>query len=755
MADIATAAQDTVKLAADAWQPDVGMVESILDAISFGIVVLDGDERVVLWSGWLEKVCGIASAAARGRQLVDIFPELAGGRVLGAVHSALRQGFPAVLSQSLNKAPFPLFGKVSPKGEKERIQQKINILPLPRADGTRYCLIEIFDVSLAVLREKVLGEQKKFLNTIVESAPECVMVLAADGSLVQINKSGLAMLEVASGEEARAAGFASFILPAQREGFAALARQVFAGVGGTLEFEIEGKARTRRWLEMNATPLSDAQGKVTALLAVSRDTTERLQQAAVDRLFHEIDQQILHGQSKQGLFEFICAEVARIFGYPFVWIGRKVAGGSVAISARGGSLEGAYFSDLDRLGVRWDSSALGQGPAGSAIRSGQTQVADTSDPGFAPWRAAAERHGLRAHLSIPLILRGEVFGSFTLSSRFEQNFRSAATVQRLSDIASRICVAQERAMDHEQLRLLQTALSTAANGVFITDKLGRIQWLNAAFVKMTGYSEEDALGATPRLLRLGSSDDGFFQEMLESIGNGEAWSGESVEKHKDGTAFNVRQTITPIRDGNGETTHFISILEDITATRSAEASIQRMAHYDYLTGLPNRALFADRLKHELARAKRSRDLLALMFLDLDYFKSVNDTHGHDVGDLLLKEVATRLTACVRESDTVARLAGDEFTIIVTGMTSRPDVALVAQKVIDAIAAPFVLGNLSLKGGVSVGISLFPEDGADDAGLLKCADIAMYAAKRGGRNDFRFFTDQNGQATLDLGSGMDS
>ncbi len=826
----------------------VALVEALMDVVSYGQIVLDADARVVLWSAWLEKVSGISTEAALGRTLLENFPELAGSRVQGAVDSALQDGFPSILSQSLNRSPFPLFAKISPTGPKQRIQQKINVLPLLKNQSPPCCLIEIFDVSLAVHREKTINEQKKFLNTILDSEPECVMVLAADGSVIQMNPAGLALFEVENLDELRQHGLLNFVLPAHQATFSAMVQRVFAGEHDRFEFKIEGRRGTRCWLDTNATPLRDAKGTVISMLAVGRDTTARrqaeattralidatqesaflldreggilainevaarrlgktsgelsgrnffallppdvaaarqaiaekvfstgkpanlqdvrngihfginvypvfdnaakvvsiavyatdvtetLQQSGVDRLFHQIDQQILHGHARQNLFQFICAEVARIFDYPFVWIGRKGANGTLTVAAWGGTEE-TYFSRLDAVGVRWDNTPLGQGPAGKATRSGQTQKVRGDAPEFAPWRTAAADHNLHACYSIPLILRGEVFGCFTLASSRDNTFDNPATVQRLADIASRICVAQERANDHEQLLLLQTALSTAANGVFITDKFGHIQWLNAAFITMTGYSEEEAIGATPRLLRIGTGDESLFEDLLASIGEGEAWNGETVERRKDGSKFSVRQTITPIRDANGETTHFISILEDITATREAEATIKHLAHYDVLTELPNRVLFNEYFRQAVALAKRSGDMLALMFIDLDHFKQVNDSHGHNIGDLLLQQVASRLKATVRESDTVSRLAGDEFTVLLPAVTTPTDAALVAEKLTAAFAKPFDIEGMDMQSGISIGIAVFPTDADNEAALLKCADLAMYAAKRAGRNRY--------------------
>ena len=179
------------------------------------------------------------------------------------------------------------------------------------------------------------------------------------------------------------------------------------------------------------------------------------------------------------------------------------------------------------------------------------------------------------------------------------SFDDPATVQRLGMIAGRICIALEMAMDQQQLRLLGTALASAGNGVFITDRRGHIQWLNQSFTRLTGYSAQEALGETPRIIKSGKQGADYYQKLWQTITAGEVWSSETVEKRKDGSEFTVQQTITPIRDAGEEVSHFISILEDITAQKVTEARIQHLAHHDALTDLPNRALFYDRLQQVL------------------------------------------------------------------------------------------------------------------------------------------------------------
>jgi len=489
--------------------------------------------------------------------------------------------------------------------------------------------------------------------------------------------------------------------------------------------------------ETSLYPVFDAEGKVSQVALYAADVTEQVQFRAIDTLFHEIDQQVLRGLPIQELMQFVCSEAVRLFGYSLAWIGKKEAGGSVSFSASAGKAS-EYYAELERIGVCWDDTPQGRGPAGMTIKTGNMQVFKITDPGFHAWHDAAKRANLHAIMGIPLIIRGEIYGAFILYSEREHAFDSPATTQRLTNIAGRICVALETAMDQEQLRLLGTALSSAGNGVFITDQLGYIKWINLAFTRLTGYGAEEAMGRKASILNSGKQDAAYYQELWETVLQGNIWSSETVERRKDGTLFTVQQTITPIRDDEGKITHFISILEDITAQKETAARIQHLAHYDALTALPNRSLFYDRLHQVLAHAKRNAQMSALMFIDLDRFKRVNDSLGHHVGDLLLQEVAQRIKACVRESDTVARLAGDEFTVLLPYVEKREAAAAVAEKIVAALTEPFLLDGHEVRSGGSIGIAIYPEDTSDHETLIKYADTAMYAAKEKGRNTFCFF-----------------
>lgn len=277
------------------------------------------------------------------------------------------------------------------------------------------------------------------------------------------------------------------------------------------------------------------------------------------------------------------------------------------------------------------------------------------------------------------------------------------------------------------------AIDANSDAVIITDNQGVIEYVNPAFTAMTGYTASEALGKTPRVLKSGRQDELFYRRLWAPLLAGAPWRGELVNQRKDGTLYCDLMTISPVKNADGQVVRFIAIHHDITQRKRMEEDLAQLAHFDRLTGLPNRALFVDRVERALAEARRSQNGFAVLYLDLDGFKAVNDQHGHDAGDALLREVAARIVGCVRDSDTVGRLGGDEFAVLLR-TASRPEgVAAVAQKIIEALAPPVQLDGYACRVGASVGIALHPDDGVNVDALLRSGDLAMYEAKRRGKN----------------------
>jgi len=290
-----------------------------------------------------------------------------------------------------------------------------------------------------------------------------------------------------------------------------------------------------------------------------------------------------------------------------------------------------------------------------------------------------------------------------------------------------------------ELRKLSRAINQSSNVVVITDTKSRIEYVNPKLTELTGYSANEVLGKKPSLWQAGDTPDAVYKDLWGNIKRGKEWRGEIKNKKKDGSYYWASESISVLRDDDGEITHYICIQEDVTNQKETESQLHYLAYYDNLTGLPNRRLFADRLQQAMKDADRKERLVAVLFVDLDQFKNINDSLGHETGDILLKEAAERLKNCVRVNDTVARLGGDEFTLVLSDMEHARNAMNVAENIIEAFSQPFDINNLSLFVTASIGITLYPLDDNDVDGLLKNADSAMYHAKDAGRNNFQFYS----------------
>lgn len=318
------------------------------------------------------------------------------------------------------------------------------------------------------------------------------------------------------------------------------------------------------------------------------------------------------------------------------------------------------------------------------------------------------------------------------------------TISRLSSAAgiefnAFIRDISKRREREKEWMLSETVFNTVDEAVMISDSENRIIRVNPAFTQITGYTAEEVVGKNPRLLSAGTHSPEFYLALWDSLNAHGSWRGEVKNRHKNGSFYIEWLSVKRLCDAKGEVVHYVAVFADISERKSAEAKVHRLAHHDPLTDLPNRTLFGDRLSQALATAQREKGRMALLFIDLDKFKPVNDTHGHHVGDLLLQEVAHRLLDGARASDTVARLGGDEFVVLLPMISGEADALAVATMIFDALELDFVIANLRLKIDASIGIALYPEHGLDETTLLKNADSAMYLAKQKGGAGIVFFS----------------
>ena len=337
------------------------------------------------------------------------------------------------------------------------------------------------------------------------------------------------------------------------------------------------------------------------------------------------------------------------------------------------------------------------------------------------------------------------------SSEFDASGKPLRSVGAVQDIT-------EQHLAAEQLRIAAATFETQ-EAIAVTDPDANILRVNRAFEVLSGYGAEEMIGKNPRILQSGRHNAAFYQAMWSALLDTGKWSGEIWDRRKNGEIYPKHMTITAIYDDRHQVTHYVAVSSDISQRKQAEADIHRLAFYDPLTSLPNRRLLMDRLRQAMAVSMRSRRHGAVLFLDMDHFKVINDTQGHAVGDLLLVEVAHRLQRCVREGDSVARLGGDEFVVVLEELSAQPDEAasqteLVAEKIRSELNQPCMLKNHECRTAPSIGIILFRGHLESVEDLLKHADVAMYQAKQAGRNTIRFF-DPLMQAALDKRASLEA
>jgi diguanylate cyclase (GGDEF)-like protein/PAS domain S-box-containing protein len=317
------------------------------------------------------------------------------------------------------------------------------------------------------------------------------------------------------------------------------------------------------------------------------------------------------------------------------------------------------------------------------------------------------------------------------------DFDDNGEVRGFSIMASEVTALKEV---EESLKLAACVFENTADGVLITDVDGAILSVNPAFIEITGYSAEEVIGKNPRILQSDRHDQAFYAEMWREIKNAGQWNGKIWNRRKDGSLYFERMTIRVVHDEDGKPVRYVSVFSDITDLWRKDEYIKHLAFHDVLTDLPNRAFLMEQLEQKLMLAKKKPCNLALMFLDLDGFKPINDQYGHNVGDDVLKEITKRLQALLRQSDTVARVGGDEFIFIINNLTKKNEITNIANRFISSINQAIEIHDKIIYVGASIGIAIFPGDGQTSFDLINNADTAMYAAKGSpGKNNVHFFS----------------
>ncbi|OIR10761.1 cyclic di-GMP phosphodiesterase Gmr [mine drainage metagenome] len=522
------------------------------------------------------------------------------------------------------------------------------------------------------------------------------------------------------------------------------------------------------WFELSVSRMQTSAAEEPHFIALARDITQRkANEAQILRLtklyaaLSQCNQAIVRCSDIDELFPIICRDAVNFGGMKMAWIG-MVDKQNKQVKAVASFGSGTEY--LESLQISTDANdPAGRGPTGTALRENRPYWCQDfiNDPATAPWHERGTRFGWGASASIPLLCRDAVVGVITLYAGEAYAFDEAARnllLEMAMDVSfalERFAGETERKRLEEDLLKLSLAVEQSPNSIVITDLDAKIEYANANFIRVTGYSLAELIGENPRIMQSGKTPKSTYEEMWAHLASGESWQGELCNKRKDGTEYFESVLISPVRQADGRLTHYLAIKEDITEKKRTEERIEKLVHFDQLTGLPNRTQLNERFKFALSLAQRSGEQLTVMFLDLDRFKDINDTLGHSVGDQLLMEVAARLKTTLREEDTISRQGGDEFILILPG-TDEKGAVHVATKLMEAISRPSQIERHELVATCSIGIAIYPYDGEDFETLSKNADTAMYRVKQDGRNAFRFFTPEmqaHSARALQLGNAL--
>lgn len=624
-------------------------------------------------------------------------------------------------------------------------------------DGQAYFFASSRNITERKKAELALRAREERYQTLFSRASEGISIISLNGDLIAVNES-CARTHGYTTAEMQGMRLTDLDSPAS----AALTKDRIQRIlaEGHLTFEVEHYHRdghifplevSASLVEIDGTPL---------IQAFNKDITER--KAAEEKIrfltrIHAVQSQInlalIESRDEPALFERVCRIVVELGDMQLAWIGLtdEKTGLLTPVAAHG---ERKDYLDNVVISSR-ASVPEGHGPSGIAFREERSVYIQSfqTEPTLDPWRDHIARFGWGACGAVPILRAGRSYGVMVFYHTRENVF-SDEIIELLDQAAvnigrglDRFDLERENLAAQESLRLAAMVYDNSSEAIMVTDAQNRIIAVNPAFTTMTGYAFEEVQGMNPRIFQSGRHDPAFYEDMWNELQSTGFWHGEIWDKRKDGNLHVKLVTINVIKDARGDIIRHVALFTDITSRKKVEELIWKQANFDALTDLPNRQMFRDRLEQEARKSDRSGRPLALMLIDLDRFKEVNDTLGHDQGDLLLVEAARRISDCVRKSDTVARLGGDEFIIILPDLADVARVERAAQSIIDALNEPFRLRANEVYVSASIGITVYRNDSKNIDELFRNVDQAMYVAKNAGRNRFAYFTADMQEAAL--------
>lgn len=612
---------------------------------------------------------------------------------------------------------------------------------LVSANATRFqgedCMIlTIHDITPLLSAQRTLLENEQRLRLITANVGDVIERLTPDGKILFASEAARAVLGY-DPKDMVGHNIIEFIHPDDDVDSLEFLDQVRASREASHVVRLIKRDGQIAWIESRGRAVVDEEGAVTEIITMSHDVTDRRRGEERERARHKVHESLARGRDLPSILNLVADYARSVCPDKACAIllmdqmGQKLVRGSAS------DIPG--FSDLIGLGFGVSNP---HSPVALAAKSKErVTVADlrTVTEQWPLFCRALGQHGFVSVWAEPIFdSRGKLIGGLALLGG-KVGLPDDRDQSLLAETSCLAALAIEQKRIEEELLMTATVYGNINEGIMVADANHKIISVNPAFSALTGYAPEEIIGQIHEFLVCDTDALASLAAMEEHVRNEGTWRGELWTRKKDGSQFLDRVTVTPMADPDGQSTRYISIHLDITEQKNAEERIWKQANFDALTNLPNRRLFRDRLSQEISRLSRLKDSLALLFIDLDKFKEINDTLGHEWGDHLLVEAAKRISNCVRQADTVARLGGDEFTVILPGLSESRRTDQVAQAIVDALRRPFMLNGQTLHISGSVGVTLFPADAEEIDELIRNADQAMYVAKGLGRNQFSYFT----------------
>lgn len=625
--------------------------------------------------------------------------------------------------------------------------------PLENASGLPHGhLLYMHDVTGYVATETTLRNTERLLRSLIDASPDFICLKDNKGRWLEANSSGLDLLQLpAEGYKKRTGPeLAEITHPILRNFLrhSNASDRMILSTGKTIrEQEVvplpKGGEKT---LDIIKVPIYHEDGSPMGTVTLGRDITEhkaaeeqlRERNAVLDALI-SCDWLLHSSESWKKVAPRVLETISRVarFSRSTLLKNKTESDGSLHseqvyqwVNPQSPILqEGYQHIDYETHGCsRW-VSLMQQGNA----------VFGTLKDFPAKERKFLKLHGTESVVLIP-VLAGETWWGVIIIERGDDRLGNfTQELGAIMAISRSFGVAIQKETASKRLHQAKIAFESASEGIMITDNKSRIVAINKGFSDITGYSEDEVLGKTPQVLHSGKHGTQFYQGLWDTLQSEGRWRGEVWNKRKNGEVYPEWLTITEVKDNKGLVINYVGVFADISEIKQSQDNLNKLVNHDPLTGLPNRRLFNELMSHAIRRAEREQNQIALLFIDLDRFKAINDSLGHQVGDKLLYEVSMRISNAVRESDVIARLGGDEFLVMMDLLRDRQDAAMVARKIIHSLQSEFVIDGRELFIGASIGISLFPQDGNDVDSLIKAADIAMYQVKNKGKNNHCFYS----------------